>query len=64
MAKMDQKLIAGKQPYEVRYFAHKHNITMADAKKIIKEHGPSRKACNEAVRVLKESQTTDEPTDQ
>lgn len=59
MAKMDQKLVASKQPYEVRYFAHKHNITMADAKKILKEHGPSRKACNEAAKLLNESPSED-----
>lgn len=59
MAKMDQKLVAGKQPYEVRYFAHKHQITMTEAKRILKEHGPSRKACNEAAKILKESKIMD-----
>lgn len=57
MAKMDQKLVAGKQPYEVRYFAHKHQITMSEARKIIDGNGPSRKACNEAAKILKESKT-------
>lgn len=48
MAKMDRKLIAATQPYEVRYFAKKHGLTREKAREILKEHGPSRKACNAA----------------
>lgn len=51
--KMDRKLIAATQPYEVRYFARKHGISIELARQIIKEHGPSRNACNEAVAALK-----------
>lgn len=44
--KMDRKLIAATQPYEVRYFARKWKLTNAEARAIIKQHGPSRLACN------------------
>lgn len=46
--KMDRKLIAATQPYEVNYFKRKHGLLLEEAKQIIKNFGPSRKACNEA----------------
>jgi hypothetical protein len=46
--KQDRALIASKQPYEVHYFARKWGLTASEARSIIKAHGPSRKACNEA----------------
>lgn len=56
MTKMDRKLIAATQPYEVRYFARKHGLSIADARSIIKEHGPSRQKCNQAANFLKADQ--------
>ncbi len=50
--KMDRKLIAAGQPYEVAYFAAKHGITPAQARDIIKAHGPSRRKCDAAAKAL------------
>lgn len=47
-AKQDRKLVAGRQPYEVAYFAKKHGITRALARSIINVHGPSRRKCDAA----------------
>lgn len=47
--KMDRKLVAAHQPYEVAYFAKKHGISAAAARAIIREHGPSRRKCDAAV---------------
>lgn len=44
----DSARIAADQPYEVAYFAQKHGIAQAKARKIIERHGPSRSACEEA----------------
>lgn len=48
MAKMDPKLIASKQQYEVSYFARKHRISAADAREILQRAGRSREKANEA----------------
>jgi hypothetical protein len=46
----DRARISG-QPYEVAYFAAKHNIDQKTARDIIDRHGPSREACDrEAAR--------------
>jgi hypothetical protein len=42
----DRSRVAAGQPYEVTYFARKHRITAAEARAIIKEAGPDRKAAN------------------
>ena len=47
MAKMDRKLVARSQQYEVAYFARKHRITAADARAIIQQAGRSREKANE-----------------
>lgn len=51
--KMDPKLVASKQAYEVRYFAQKHGITIEQAEKILEKAGPSREKANEAAEKLK-----------
>lgn len=50
----DRKLVAANQPYEVAYFARKHRLTIAQARAIIREHGPSRKKCDAAAKALKQ----------
>lgn len=47
MAKMDRKLVAKEQQYEVSYFARKHRITAADARAILQRAGRSREKANE-----------------
>jgi hypothetical protein len=44
--------VSGSEPYEVAYFAGKHQITMEQARNIIAEHGPSRQACDLAAERL------------
>lgn len=46
MAKMDPKLVASKQAYEVNYFARKHKLTKEQAMKILSKAGPSREEAN------------------
>jgi hypothetical protein len=46
MVKMDRKLIASSQAYEVSYFARKHGITLEKAREILKKAGPSRDKAN------------------
>lgn len=42
----DRSRVAAGEAYEVTYFARKHGITAAEARAIIKEAGPDRKAAN------------------
>jgi hypothetical protein len=55
MAKrMDPKLVASQQPYEVDYFARKHDLTKEQALNILAKAGPSREKANEEAEKLKE----------
>lgn len=47
MVKMDRKLVAASQQYEVAYFARKHRISAADAREILQKAGRSRQKANE-----------------
>jgi hypothetical protein len=47
MAKMDPKLVASNEQYEVAYFAKKHRIRAADARSILQRAGRSREKANE-----------------
>ncbi len=38
----DRSRVSGSEPYEVEYFAGKHNITMERARAIIREAGNDR----------------------
>lgn len=51
--KQDAQLVAGKQQYEVRYFATKHGLTMEQARKIIETAGPSRDKADAMAKALK-----------
>jgi hypothetical protein len=49
----DRTRVAGKEEYEVEYFARKHGISVAQAEKLIKEHGNSRETLDAAAGKLK-----------
>lgn len=49
----DRKRVAGEEKYEVTYFAKKHGISAADARRIINQHGPDRDAADKAAHRLK-----------
>ncbi len=53
MAKMDRKLIASRQNYEVSYFAKKHRISAAEAREILQQAGRSREKANELAEAMK-----------
>lgn len=44
----DRSRVAADQPYEVAYFAERHGIDQATVLEIIRQHGPSRAACDDA----------------
>jgi hypothetical protein len=44
----DRAKVNANEQYEVAYFAQKHGITMEEARRILADAGPSRKAADEA----------------
>lgn len=46
--KPDRSKVAGNEGYEVNYFANKHAITRAEARKLIKTIGNNRDKLNRA----------------
>ena len=48
----DRRLVAAGEPYEVTYFARKHKISAAEARAILKEAGPDRKAANALAQII------------
>ncbi len=51
--KMDPKLVAAQQQYEVNYFKRKHNLTKEQAIAIIKQAENSRVKANELASRIK-----------
>jgi hypothetical protein len=49
----DRRRVAAKEPYEIGYFAKKHDISIDDAKKIINKTKGSREKADQAARALK-----------
>ncbi|WP_457583117.1 DUF3606 domain-containing protein [Ensifer canadensis] len=49
----DRRLASGTKKYAVDYFARKHGIPAADARRIIKQHGNDRDAADKAASRLK-----------
>lgn len=49
----DRSRVSAEEGYEVRYFAKKHGITVAQAEQLIKEHGSNRKGLDSAAEKLK-----------
>lgn len=60
--KQDRALVAAGQEYEVDYFARKHGLDLDAARRIIQEHGPSRRACDKAARLLLHQEAADRGT--
>lgn len=58
MAKLDRKLVAREQQYEVSYFARKHQISTADARSILQRAGRSRENANALARSEREAETS------
>lgn len=40
----DRSRVSGSEPYEVRYFADKHGLSMDQARELIERVGPDRKS--------------------
>lgn len=51
--KQDGKKVAAGQPYELYYFKTKHNLTIEQAKDIIKKAGKDRAKANDLAEKLK-----------
>ena len=49
----DRRLASGPKMYAVDYFAKKHGIPVADARRLIKQHGSDRDAADKAANRLK-----------
>ena len=49
----DRSRVAGGEGYEVEYFASKHGISTAQARKLIEEHGNDRAKLDAAAEKLK-----------
>ena len=51
----DRSRVSGGEPYELKYFAGKHGISVAEAERLIGEHGNNRKALDAASVRLRSS---------
>ena len=51
----DRSRVSGGEPYELKYFAEKHGISLAEAERLISEHGNDRKALDAAAVRLRSS---------
>jgi hypothetical protein len=49
----DRATVAGNEGYEVNYFAHKHQISLGQARALIERIGGNRKKLNAAASKLK-----------
>jgi hypothetical protein len=49
----DRRRVSAGEGYEVKYFAHKHRISMDQARKLIAEIGGDRTKLNAAAQKLK-----------
>jgi hypothetical protein len=47
----DRRTVSEAEDYELRYFARKHNIPLAEARRLLKLHGNKRGRLEEAVAV-------------
>ena len=45
----DRRMVSASEDYELRYFARKHNIPLAEARRLLKLHGNRRARLEEAV---------------
>ena len=51
----DRSRVSASEPYEVKYFATKHGISVAEAEKLIKDHGNDRATLDAAAARLRSS---------
>lgn len=51
----DRSRVSGSEPYELKYFAEKHGLSVAEAERLIGEHGNNRKALDAAAVWLRSS---------
>ncbi len=49
----DRSRVSGSEPYEVRYFADKHGLSMDQARELIERVGPDREKLDEAAKELR-----------
>lgn len=51
----DRSQVSGSEPYEVKYFADKHGISVAEVEKLIRDHGNDRATLDAAAARLRSS---------
>ena len=51
----DRSRVSGSEPYEVKYFAEKHGISVAEAEELIRKHGNNRATLDAAAVRLRSS---------
>lgn len=49
----DRSRVSGSEPYEVRYFAEKHGLSMDQARDLIERVGPDRERLDRAAEQLR-----------
>lgn len=49
----DRSRVSGSEPYEVRYFADKHGLSMDQARDLIERVGPDREKLDRAAEQLR-----------
>ena len=48
----DRRMVSASEDYELRYFARKHNIPLAEARRLLKLHRNDRETLEAAVGAL------------
>lgn len=51
----DRSKVSASEPYEVKYFADRHRISVAEAEKLIRDHGNDRATLDAAATRLRSS---------
>jgi hypothetical protein len=51
----DRSRVSGSEPYEVRYFADKHGISLEQAEDLIRTHGNNRETLDKAAAGLRQT---------
>jgi hypothetical protein len=48
----DRRTISAAEDYELRYFARKHNVPLAEARRLVQLHGHDRETLEAAVKAM------------
>jgi Protein of unknown function (DUF3606) len=48
----DRRTVSASEDYELRYFARKHNIPLAEARRLVQVHGNDRETLETAVGAM------------